>query len=314
MQLPTLRPAGDIQFQPPLLKAEASAAAAAAAAAAAMAAAAAGGTAPVSALAAAQARLARPSSSLPSVAAAAAASSAIAKGAGAAASSSEAVAAADGDGNAEGAAADADKKRKRKPRPKYLRAKYNPCVYLSGLPPDVTDSEIEAFVVKCGILDAEEDGRPFIRTKRDSGGTCLGHSLVKFLRPASVQLAMDIIDGTRLRDAWPVIKVERAKFANKKKVKEEGDGTAAVGVGKGRQLSQAQKERRRQEGCLSWAEGTSERGMKIVIIQNMHLPKDFDDADFKEQLRLDVMAECSKHGAVDKVTLRARRVACGCDV
>jgi HIV Tat-specific factor 1 len=277
-----------------------------------MAAASAGGAAPTSALAAAQARLARPSSMPSSVAAA---SSVAAKGgAGAAASTSEAIPATDGDANAEGAAADADKKRKRKPRPKYLRAKYNPCVYLSGLPPDVTDAEIEAFVVKCGILDAEDDGRPFIRTKRDSEGTCLGHSLVKFLRPASVQLAMDIIDGTRMRDAWPAIKVERAKFTNKKKVKEEGDVAAAVGVSKGRQLSQAQKERRRQEGCLSWAEGTSERGMKIVIIQNMHLPKDFEDPYFKEQLRLDVMAECSKQGAVDKVTLRLWLAGLTCDV
>ena len=156
--------------------------------------------------------------------------------------------------------------------------------------------------MKYGILDAEEDGRPFIRTKRDAAGVCQGHSLVKFLRAASVQLALDIIDGTRLRESWPAVKVERAKFTNKKKIKEEGEsGAAAVGVSKGRQLTQAQKERRRQEGGLSWAEGTSERGMKIVIIQNMHVPKDFDDAEFKEQLRLDVMAECSKHGAVDKV-------------
>lgn len=166
----------------------------------------------------------------------------------------------------------------------------------------MTDAEIEAFVVKCGILDAEEDGRPFIRTKRDGGGQCLGHCVVKFLRAASVQLALDIIDGTRVREGWPAVKVERAKFANKKKVKEEGEVGAAVGVSKGRHLTQAQKERRRQEGGLSWSEGTSERGMKIVIIQNMHAPKDFDDADFKEQLRADVTAECSKQGAVDKVS------------
>jgi hypothetical protein len=255
-----------------------------------MAAAAAGGAAPTTAIAAAQARLAKPSLSAATAAATAAAS--------AAAVTLPSSAAQD---DAEATAGDADKKRKRKPRPKYLRAKYNPCIFISGLPPDVTDAEIEAFVVKCGILDAEEDGRPFIRTKRDAAGVCLGHSVVKFLRAASVQLALDIIDGTRLRDSWPAVKVERAKFTNKKKVKEEGEGGVSVGVSKGRHLSQAQKERRRQEGGLSWAEGTSERGMKIVIIQNMHMPGDFDDPDFKEQLRTDVMAECSKLGVVDKV-------------
>jgi hypothetical protein len=280
----------------------------------------AGAAVPTSALAAAQARLAKPSSSSSSISATTAASSNVVSKVAQQApplSSSAVVAAGDGDCTAEGAAAGVDKKRKRKPRPKYLRAKYNPCIYLSGLPPDVTDSEIEAFVAKCGILDAEEDGRPFIRTKRDAAGVCLGHSLVKFLRAASVQLAIDIIDGTRLRESWPIIKIERAKFANKKKVKEEGDSTAAVGVSKGRHLSQSQKERRRQEGSLSWAEGTSERGMKIVIIQNMHLPSDFDHPDFKEQLRVDVMAECSKQGAVDKVTcyvcivnFDVRRVMC----
>ncbi len=88
-------------------------------------------------------------------------------------------------------------------------------------------------------------------------------------------------------------------------MKEEGDSGTAVGVSKGRHLTQAQKERRRQEGGLSWAEGTSERGMKIIIIQNMHMPSDFDDPEFKEQLRVDVMAECSKHGAVDKVRRNA---------
>jgi len=89
----------------------------------------------------------------------------------------------------------ASKKRRRK-------AAENTWIYVTGLPEDAGEEELQEHFKKAGILKLDaETGAPRIRLYKDESGTAKGDASLCYLLPPSVELAVDLLDGAPLRPA-----------------------------------------------------------------------------------------------------------------
>jgi HIV Tat-specific factor 1 len=71
---------------------------------------------------------------------------------------------------------------------------------VTNLPPDTTEDEIRETFSKCGVIAEEIDsGKPRIKLYRNEDGTLKGDALIIYFRPESVELAIQMLDGTALR-------------------------------------------------------------------------------------------------------------------
>ena len=100
----------------------------------------------------------------------------------------------------------------------WFDAKKNTSVYIEGLPLDTSVEEVAEVFSKCGVIKVDADTRgPRIKLyKNKETGQPQGDGLVTYLKAPSVQLAIDILDGTSLRlGGKEVMKVAGAKFEQK---------------------------------------------------------------------------------------------------
>lgn len=183
------------------------------------------------------------------------------------------------------------------------KARPNTSVYVTGVPPDATESELAAHFSRCGILlVSAETGRARVKLYRRDDGSVKGDALVTYAMEASVENAVLLLDGAGLRDGgrgW-VLGVERAKFEKRegKEVKEEEKRRRKGGVGF--------RSRDFVSEALSWAEeGQEERkGCRIVILKNVFDGSSGDtDYDVVEE---DMQEGCEECGEVEKVTMFQR--------
>ena len=126
-------------------------------------------------------------------------------------------------------AADKEKKRKRAAASattsKWKKGNANHSnVYFTGLPLDVTAEELFEVARKAGIIltDESNGGARRIKLYTDENGKNKGDALVKYALPDSVQLAIDLLDGSVFRPAKSklnpsnepvIIHVEKAEFS-----------------------------------------------------------------------------------------------------
>ena len=70
---------------------------------------------------------------------------------------------------------------------------------------------------KCGVIAEEiESGKPRIKLYRNEDGTLKGDALIVYFRPESVDLAIQMLDGTALRYGTAGnMKVQAADFSYK---------------------------------------------------------------------------------------------------
>jgi HIV Tat-specific factor 1 len=82
-------------------------------------------------------------------------------------------------------------------------------VYVSGLPLDVTKEELIPFMAKCGIIKKDPDSGEYkVRLYEDELGRLKGDALVIYLKRASVDLALTILDESEFRPgSGPVVRV-----------------------------------------------------------------------------------------------------------
>ncbi|KAI0243514.1 hypothetical protein L0F63_005865 [Massospora cicadina] len=198
---------------------------------------------------------------------------------------------------------------------KPAKPRVNSSVYITGLPSDVTMDELKETFGKFGLfMEDAVTGKPKIKIYTNHEGLCKGDALITYFKPESAELAITLLDNTRLRHNIPrLIRVEKAEFSHK------ADNEASEAK-KPKVDPKLLKARRNQlEKKLDWFEKNpnkrSERYEKIVVLKRMFKPSEFDDdpaliLELKEEIR----AECEKFGEVTNVVLYDRSEEGACTV
>ncbi|VDD77851.1 unnamed protein product [Mesocestoides corti] len=194
------------------------------------------------------------------------------------------------------------KKRKKKGPPEWyeITDDKNTHVYVSGLPPTITEAEFTELMSKCGIImnDPLTD-RMRIKLYRDEKGKPKGDGRCCYIKIESVDLALQILDGLHYEPGY-VLHVERAKFQPKK----DFDYT------KHRRLTAKEKKKfkQKQENLFKWKPDSNKliRGKKerVIILRSV-----FDEADLGldvsliPEIRERVRTQCAKVGVVKKIVV-----------
>uniref|UniRef100_A0A8C1THP2 17S U2 SnRNP complex component HTATSF1 n=1 Tax=Cyprinus carpio TaxID=7962 RepID=A0A8C1THP2_CYPCA len=194
----------------------------------------------------------------------------------------------------------AQKGEKRKADPGWFEVEKdkNTNVYVTGLPPDITPDEFVEVMSKCGIIMRDPITEEYkIKLYKDKDGNQKGDGLCCYLKKESVALAERLLDETEIRGYQ--LHVEEARFelkgqydTNKKKKKNK----------------EYRKKLQQQQKLLDWrpekAGETRKRHEKVIIIQNMFHPSDFEeDPLVLNEYRDDLRTECEKFGQVKKVII-----------
>jgi HIV Tat-specific factor 1 len=83
---------------------------------------------------------------------------------------------------------------------KQKKPRVNTAVYVTSIPLDADQEEINHTFSKCGVIAEEIDsGKPRIKMYEDDQGQFKGDALVVYFRPESVNLAIQMLDDSDFR-------------------------------------------------------------------------------------------------------------------
>ncbi|KAI0236713.1 hypothetical protein LSAT2_012746 [Lamellibrachia satsuma] len=176
-------------------------------------------------------------------------------------------------------------------------------VYVSGMPLDITDDEFKELMNKCGLVMYDVRTRkPKLKLYKEKTGENKGDGLCCYIKPESVELALQIIDGYEMRGQC--LSVEVAQF----ELKGQYDPSK-----KKKKLSNREKKRMRkqQEKLFNWHlekdAPVRQKRERIIIVKNLFDPNVFEgNPVLINNIRDDLRKECSKHGEVRKVIIYDR--------
>lgn len=181
---------------------------------------------------------------------------------------------------------------------------HNTRVYVSNLPDDIDEEEFLEVMGKCGLVMKDDRGQYKVKLYRTPDGRLKGDALCCYIKVESVELALRILDGCRLRDKE--IRVERARF----QLKGAYDPTK-----KPKKKKQASKDKERLkkkiDKLFDWRpeklRGMRDKHESTVVLKNMFDPKEFEsDPTLILEYQKDLREECSQFGEVKKVVVYDR--------
>jgi HIV Tat-specific factor 1 len=197
-------------------------------------------------------------------------------------------------------------------------------VYVEGLPDDATEREVANVLGRAGVVREHPDsGKKHVKLYGK------GDALVVFLRQPSVQLAIDVLDGTPLRlgDTRP-LRISSADFSHKSSPSRSTHQKKRSKNKRPRDDSDAKQRKQRHDfaqrqalHALSWGEGEegeeenehpalqlseSEKlrniAARTVLLKPMFtLDQMASDPVFKQDLEDDIAQECAKLGRLENV-------------
>lgn len=193
---------------------------------------------------------------------------------------------------------------KRKGQPESLQwfelpPEQNTKVYVSNLPEDITEEEFTEVMSKCGMIFRDPSTNKLkIKLYAEADGQLKGDGLCHYIRVESVDLALELLDGSDIRGKK--IKVQRAKF--------EMRGQYDPSLKPKKKKKDKEKLKKMQEKLLDWRpekmRGERSKHERIVIIKNLFTPELFDaEVHLIIDYQKDLSEECSKCGTVRKVVI-----------
>ncbi|KAJ4408710.1 hypothetical protein N0V91_002965 [Didymella pomorum] len=197
---------------------------------------------------------------------------------------------------------------------KKPKVQENRAIYVSNLPRDTNEAEIEEEFKKYGIIDQGADGNKRIKMYKDDEGNFNGDALIVYFKKDSVNLAVRMMDEYYFRiedQSQGVIRVKEADFSYKKNT----DGEAIK-----HQLSRKDKkasERNRAElnrKLAEWSDNEEEvaetfapkknKWAKVCILRYAFTLAELDEDDAAIlEIKEDMREEAETFGEVTNVTL-----------
>eukprot|EP00644_Phytophthora_capsici_P010679 jgi/Phyca11/526311/estExt2_fgenesh1_pm.C_PHYCAscaffold_90028 len=192
-----------------------------------------------------------------------------------------------------------DTAEEKKKTDKWKKSKKNTWVYMNGLPLDVTVQEVHDHFAKCGVIQPDiVTGKPRIKLyqNKETGGLN-GDGSVCYMKEASVELAVQLLDKSQIRPDWPidvspaVFQQKEGVFVKRKKLKID---------------TRAKIKMFEKEKALSWNEGevNEPAGLRIVVIKHMFTPAEIEDEAYEKELQEDIHDECLKIGEDGVVVIK----------
>lgn len=189
----------------------------------------------------------------------------------------------------------------------------NTAVYVTGLPRDVTITEVhDVFSRKCGVIAEEIDsGKPRIKLYTDDKGEFKGDALIVFFKAPSVQMAITLLDDTELRFGDKARMRVQAAESSYKKVQHADIEVEKKKTSMKDKQKIIKKTQKLDARLADWSDDepssiveTSSRWDKVVILKHMFtLAELAEDPAAILDIKEDIREECSKLGEVTNVVL-----------
>ncbi|KEF52735.1 uncharacterized protein A1O9_11152 [Exophiala aquamarina CBS 119918] len=193
---------------------------------------------------------------------------------------------------------------------KQKKPRVNSAVYVTSIPLDADQEEINHVFSKCGVIAEEIDaGKPRIKMYEDDQGQFKGDALVVYFRPESVELAIQMLDDSdfRLGTEGPSgkMRVQAADFSYKSQQE------APAKSNKKDQKKVIKKTQKMMSKLTDWddddpqtLQDTSSKWDKVVILKHMFTLEELqEDPAAMLEIKEDIREECSKLGEVTNVVL-----------
>ncbi|KAK3725226.1 hypothetical protein LTR37_000737 [Vermiconidia calcicola] len=194
-------------------------------------------------------------------------------------------------------------------------------VYVTSLPDDVTEDELQDVFSKYGVIaESAESNKPRIKLYVDDKGDFKGDALIVYFRSESVELAITMLDETDFRMGQKLatgpmrVTVADSSYKSQKEKPLASEQAKTKGTGANRDRNKVLKKNQEMNNRLAdWDDDddnpsalpdTSSRWDKVVVLKRMFTPQLLaEDADAISDITEDVREEAEKCGSVSNVTL-----------
>ncbi|KAJ4367394.1 hypothetical protein N0V83_006976 [Neocucurbitaria cava] len=211
---------------------------------------------------------------------------------------------------------DVTKKSKGQEKPKSEKTKVqeNRAIYVTNLPLDTNESEINEVFKKFGIIDKGADGEPRIKMYTNDEGDFNGEALIVYFKKDSIDLAIQMMDDYFFRieeQNQGTIRVKEADFSYKRN--KDGDQIASKLTRKDKKAAERNRADLNRK-LAEWSDNEEEvaetfapkknKWAKVVIVKYAFTLEELDeDEEAYLDIKDDMRSEAEKHGSVTNVTL-----------
>eukprot|EP01064_Diplonema_japonicum_P029509 TRINITY_DN4799_c2_g1_i1.p1 TRINITY_DN4799_c2_g1~~TRINITY_DN4799_c2_g1_i1.p1 ORF type:complete len:451 (+),score=121.96 TRINITY_DN4799_c2_g1_i1:62-1414(+) len=184
-----------------------------------------------------------------------------------------------------------EKQQRQAKQTEWFELKVNTSVYVHNLPDGTTGEMLAEYFKKVGVIKIDPiTKKPKAKVYKDNDG------LVTFMKPESVQLAVDLLDGAVFDETTKhTVNVKPAEFKKKGTVFKPREDLQEY-------QQQMRRVKKQQTEKLGWNESDSDPNARTVVVRNCFSPEDFrTELNLAARLKKTMQTASEKHGPVDSV-------------